>query len=252
MVASWRGVLYAAINVVLVAALLAIWAGGGHAGEMFYTVCAIGTLPGLVAGAIIGAIAARLRRFRRSIVVAASVAVVVALGAAMDAKALIPIGCIPTIAMALLLEHKTRTERPTQLSCTAKGALLGLAAIEAVAVLAGIAAAQHAFHRLTFEHSAAGEVIATIGIFGVIPSLIVGAAAGRLAGVLGRLSPRLRLTILAPAMLVMASGVDIVLDADIVLPSIAPTLIAVVLLERWTRCADPIPVARAFALRAVL
>jgi hypothetical protein len=245
MAASLRGVLYAAINVVLVAALLAMCAGGRRPGEMFYTVCAIGTLPGLVAGAIIGAIAARFQRFRRSVVVATSVAAVFALGAAMDAKALIPIGCIPTIAMALLLEYKTRTERPTQLSCTAKGALVGLAAIEAIAVLAGIAAAQHAFYRLSFEHSRAGEVIATIGIFGIIPSLVVGAAAGRLAGVLARLSPRLRLAILAPAMLVLACGADVALDADIVWPSIAPTLIAVVLLERWTRIADTIPAARA-------
>jgi hypothetical protein len=93
-------------------------------------------------------------------------------------------------------------------------------------------------------------MILFIMLFGGIPAVVAGGLLGMLAGLTARRSPRWRAVLLAlPALgLVAGLGTFFTLTAAVPVACI-PTLVAALVLERWTRQVMPAPVATARSLR---
>jgi ABC-type dipeptide/oligopeptide/nickel transport system permease subunit len=114
-----------------------------------------------------------------------------------------------------------------------RGIVLGAANVLVIAIGMGVTA-----------HDSA--VISLVIVFGCIPGLVAGAVLGGVARWTDTRSPWLRATLLAvPGMgvvLFLAAAFDMY---DFFLVACIPTLIAALILERWTRRAPapPVPVA---------
>jgi len=71
-----------------------------------------GVIPGFITGGVLGGVAALLgrssRHLRSALLAIPAVAAVIALGVAFGMVELVPEAVIPTVAVALVLEHRTR------------------------------------------------------------------------------------------------------------------------------------------------
>ena len=112
--------------------------------------------------------------------------------------------------------------------------LLGLANVFVIAI--GVAA---------LEHEA--NLMMLVVMFGGIPGVLAGAFLGVTAGALSHLPPTLRIVLLAlPAVGVVFGLAHEFAMQDLATVSCIPTLVGVLILERWTRVVPtpPVPVAR--------
>jgi len=101
---------------------------------------------------------------------------------------------------------------------------------------------------------AVAEKEATIAVlvvmFGGMPGLVAGAVLGVLAGMTSTIRPPIRVAILALTALGVVYGLAHEFGLqELALVSSIPTVVAALILERWTRHveAPPVPVARAIA-----
>lgn len=104
-----RGVALAALNVGVVATLLAIATG---AGEVAALVVMCGGLPGVALGLVLGIVAAVLAGHhpwvRRVVILLPALALVWGLAHAFDMRPYAELAAVPTLVAALALEHQTR------------------------------------------------------------------------------------------------------------------------------------------------
>ena len=116
-----KGVLLGMVNVVVIAIVIGIIASdratiGCLRHEMTAFVIMFAGIPGAVAGALIGVLAAITRtctpRLRIALLTGSAVAVVLAIAAVFRAFDLVTVASIPTIAAALVLESWTRRATP--------------------------------------------------------------------------------------------------------------------------------------------
>lgn len=85
-------------------------------------------------------------------------------------------------------------------------------------------------------------------VFGGLPGVVAGAGLGAISAVISTIPPVLRIAVLAiPALGVVFGLAHEFGMQDLALVSSIPTVVAVLLLEKWTRHveAPPVPVARA-------
>jgi hypothetical protein len=115
-----------------------------------------------------------------------------------------------------------------------KGTILGVVNVFVIAI--GVAA---------LEHEAG--LMSLVVMLGGLPGLLAGGIIGGAAQAMSRLSPTPRIALLA----LPAVGVVFGLAHEFAVPELAtvsciPTLVGVLILERWTRVvsAPPVPVAR--------
>jgi len=112
--------------------------------------------------------------------------------------------------------------------------LLGLVNVIVIAI--GMAA---------LEHEA--QMMSLVVMFGVIPGVLAGAFIGATATALSSMRPALRIPLLAlPAVGVVFGLAHEFGMQDLATVSCIPTLVGVLILERWTRfvAPPPVPVAR--------
>jgi hypothetical protein len=248
-----KGALLGAANVLVVAFMIAAIESrhsSGWSAEAFSIVMIIGIVPGTLVGALIAAVAGRLETWRLVVMASLAVLAVVMLGAFTEPELIGP-ASIPTIVLTAVLERWTRTGQRSELSGLGKGALLGIANVCAIACLAGIAIA------LDLPRSHGGELGAgdlpgrnpalqlaqLIVIVGLVPGTVAGALLGWMATSV-QCARALRLTMVAgPAMLVVAWLGAVMGRLELVVSACIPTLVAAVILERWTRRSLPIPLA---------
>jgi hypothetical protein len=111
-----------------------------------------------------------------------------------------------------------------------RGIVLGAANVLVIAIGMGVMA-----------HDS--EVTSLVATLGAMPGMIAGAVLGWLAQCVATRPPRLRVALLAvPAVGVVVALADTFgMDASVPVACI-PTLVAVLILERWTRRVTPAPV----------
>lgn len=115
-----------------------------------------------------------------------------------------------------------------------KGTLLGIANVFVIAI--GMSLLEHE-----------PQLMSLVVMFGAVPGLVAGAILGSLAGAIGTRPPVFRVALLAlPAICVVFGLATEFAMQDLAMISCIPTLVAVLMLERWTRVAppEPVPVAR--------
>jgi ABC-type dipeptide/oligopeptide/nickel transport system permease subunit len=116
-----------------------------------------------------------------------------------------------------------------------RGLLLGALNVIVIAIGMGV-----------MHHDSA--VTSLVIVFGAIPGLFAGAVLGVFAGCIDAVRPWLRATLLAvPSMGVVVFLAGVFELYDFALVACIPTLVAVLILERWTRwtATPPVPVATA-------
>jgi hypothetical protein len=105
-----KGAVLGLANVVAVGLALGVVYSGHGMLAMLPVVLLFGTVPGLLAGAVIGALAGVSRttmRARKLTLVLAALAAAVAITAMFGVLELAPVACIPTVFAALALERWT-------------------------------------------------------------------------------------------------------------------------------------------------
>jgi hypothetical protein len=137
---------------------------------------------------------------------------------------------------AILFPH-VRVPKP--LHPAGKGFIIGICNL--VVVSAAIAG--------TVAGSSEGTVQAfvLIGMLAFVPAIVTGTVVGWIAGAIAHLHRAIRITILLPLSVGAVASLGHLFDMDdLILPSCIPTLVAVMILERWTRptVANPLPDAR--------
>jgi uncharacterized membrane protein YeaQ/YmgE (transglycosylase-associated protein family) len=255
----WKGLLLAACNVFVVALLVV----AGDSSEFrtgrdkmigLYAIVIVGLPPALVVGAVAGSIAERLAVLRRLALIGITAGAVVVLGLLSFPK-WIPYAIGPTIAGALVLEACSRCNlaayvpRTIPVSPVRIGALLGAANVCLAAVVLGlyVKANPMAVH-LGLGGEVAFQVTAVVACVGMLPGIAFGALAGLVAGRLGERGSLVRITALVGiALLGMLMLAGFTEQTQLVAPATLPTAAAALVLERLTRRAPPLPMARVLA-----
>lgn len=105
----FKGMLFGAVNVVVIAVALALMEHEAVAGMIVVMICGV---PGVALGGLLGLIArqlaARPPALRVLVLALPAFGLVALLGATFDYRATVPLACIPTLVAALLLERSTR------------------------------------------------------------------------------------------------------------------------------------------------
>jgi len=121
-----------------------------------------------------------------------------------------------------------------------KGGLLAIANVVIIAL--GIAVASR--HDRLFD-----RMFVTVLVFGGVPALVLGGLLGLLASVFATRSRRWRAVLIALPAFGLVAALGTRYQLIVVIPfACIPTLVAALVLERWTRWAAPVATAR--SLRA--
>ena len=209
-----------------------------YGGEIAGFIIDIGMGPGLVVGAGLGAVGARLGANRRVVMVLTALAAMVALGAVLEPR-LIPFAAVPTTALALVLERWTRSHlaapvaRP--LASGVKGAIVGVGNL--IATVAAFGAEQMLSPPSSSDYGPHGLALAVqlLGA-GVFPSALVAACAGWILEAMSPFRTSVRLAVIVPVAL---GGVTLLGTLarvpQLVLPAALVAAASALVLERWTR-----------------
>jgi hypothetical protein len=256
MQASWlKGLIVGACTAcaaaIAITGYIAIEDGMSNPLPLLIVVAVIGVVPGIGVGAAAGAIADRLPVARRTVLISLGMLGVIALGM-LTAPELIPVGALPVIAGALVLERWTRENltapRPPRRPPTPvlAGMMIGLANAAVVAAVVAIALQFQSSHDLCHSHGHGFEIAIALFFVGGVLALPLGAVIGGVAGALGAATTTVRRLVLgglAGCCILLGPAAHIPLD--IAVAALPSTLISALVLEHLTRRAPPLPPARA-------
>jgi hypothetical protein len=269
-----KGLLLGAANVAAVA-----WGVGAinaafqsHASfEASDTIFQLGIVPGLLTGAVCGAVAHRARAARELLVTSIALTAVLLLGLAL-APEFIPFATVTTVPLALLLCRWTRPPADPldigpRLGNAAKGAILGGATVFAAAAIIGtIVMLMPPEHRpsgdgeeLTWNigfpvhgRDPGSQIGMLILVIGMLPGLVTGLGVGALADSMDAWRRSRRLLVLGTLAVTAVATLGTMTQMRTLIPvGCLPALLAVAVLERWTLRPKPaLPDAR--VVRATL
>ncbi len=225
-----------------------------HLFTILFFVTFIGGLPALFVGGLCGWIADRLPVFRRLVLIAISFVAVIVLGMLTEPPLIGP-AMVPTMIAALVLEYWTRPNlavhepKPSVLSPTVQGMLLGLGNVLAVALLLAIYVTRieprHIVGGITIQPPFGLHFAVAVICVGAIPGMVVGGLSGFLAERLRDHHLVVRLagigSIAVTGVFALASLTD---TPMLVMPALMPTLFATAVLERISRTPETVPAAR--------
>jgi hypothetical protein len=259
---SMLGALLGLANMVVIASAIALDLGEG--GEAFGAILVLGALPALMAGVALGAAAHRTREWslgsRYAVIGLPAFVVLVLCGSVIIPFAYyIPFACVPTFIAVRILERRTRvattlppviqwrqpisgsdTRFVMRLDPVALGMVLAFATLIVVSI--GMAGLQrgaydspmyHHGSELCMHDHAHHSAWLAVFILGLVPALVTGVIAGRIAHRCRDWpvwSRRLVVVPLPLAVVVMLGGISGLYEY--VLPALIPTLVAALWLER--------------------
>jgi hypothetical protein len=244
-----KGLIVAAIDLFAIALLIAIL----EANERHWTrdaldnlliVQVLGAIPALALGAALGWLAGRLDVARAPLLVGIGLACVIAGGLLTEAR-WIYVAALPTVIWMVRLERWTRRadgQPKPETSPIACGAILTGSALAAIAVILGLAM-RYERHR---NHTGLEVALETF-VAGLGPSLALGAGLGWIARQLATASRHVRRLVLCAPLVAVIVLLGAATEESLVIPTLAPALASMLLLERVTR--SHLPVARVLPAR---
>lgn len=240
-----KGLIVSAINLFTVGLLIAIFEAREHhwLGDVLFVVFGVqvvGLIPALTSGAALGWLAGRLDVARTPILLAIALAWMTTFGLLTEPR-WIYLAAAPTVIWTVRLERSTRRGREHgPVPPIAAGAMVAVAAIAAIAATVGLGL------QYGPDHQPGLTAALGIYIFGLVPSLVIGAGLGWLAHRIQFASRRVRrLVLCAPVIAIVA--LLAATAPPFVSPALAPAVAAMLLLERVTR--SRLPVARVLVER---
>jgi hypothetical protein len=199
-----------------------------------------------------GWLGGRVAMLRPLVLVAIPMIAVIAMGVLTETSLIAP-AVFPTLIGSLVLEAWTRPNLAARtanpLTPTALGMVLGAVNVVVVAIVLAIYLTRieprHIVGGITLQPPFGLHVAALVLCIGILPGMLVGGFCGFLTT---QLRDRSILTRLAGLGTVAVSGVFAIGSLSdtwmLVVPALAPTLVAVAVLERMTRPLEIVPSAR--------
>ncbi len=214
-----------------------------HAGELAGLIIDIGIVPGLVVGAALGAVGARLGENRRVVMAFTALAAMVALGLVVE-PSLIPFAAVPTTALVLVLELWTRSHvaapmgRP--LPSGFKGAIVGVGNLFATVAALAMEEMLSPAYSSGFAMDRGGPhglaLAFQLLVAGVLPSALVAGCAGWILAAMSPVRTSVRLAVIVP---VAIGGVALLgtlaRHEQLIVPAALVATASAAVLERWTR-----------------